>query len=213
MFLVINARSSVGRLIRAPVCANTNSMITSLTCVLMFCAPKPVGAEVLISETYKYYFVSGHSTEELRTAIDSSRRDSGVTFDATTNWSISWQYDFLSDSSSCRITTINVNVDIEYQLPRWPERDTHHNAELRNTWKAYYEKLLQHELKHGRIAKQAGYKIESAIRGSHLETANCKPLEALANRNATSIIEQSKQEHYTFDQSTNHGASTGAVFP
>lgn len=175
-------------------------------------ATTPANAEILINETTTFYHISGNSAGELRHSINDSRNQRGDPYDATTFWSISWQFQLTNSGDSCRISSTNIEVNIEYLLPWW-EHKKYPDQALVTAWNRYFKNLQRHEFAHGIIVRNTATNIETAIQQSNSSDIDCPELEALANNNAHMVVHTSREQHAAFDKSTDHGANCGAVFP
>lgn len=172
-------------------------------------------AEVSVEEAYRYYKIKGDSTSELRKSINRKRnKNTGLKgFDASTHWTIAWTFKFIPTHPGCRITQASVTVDIEYRLPKWQLRDKSTNSVTNEAWDIYINNLRDHELVHGNIAKKTVYNIESQLLKSQIKNGTCQTLQTQANRVASQLVSESRQQHIEFDTITNHGSNTGVTFP
>lgn len=169
-----------------------------------------VFAEPVVDERYVYYDVHGDTAEALLQQIEAERGPDG--FHAETNWLVTWRYGWQSTSSECRIVDVQIEVDIEYLMPRWQNREEVFDQALVDTWNRYELALRVHEQGHGDIAIEAGKAVEATL-FQMLPRHDCKRLSADADALAMHVIDQHQEQNQDYDDVTDHGATQGAVFP
>lgn len=176
-----------------------------------------VNADSSIDESFSYYDISGNSIKELRESIYANSIVDTATrgFDASTNWSISSQFEYLEGGAGCKITATSIIAKIEYRLPRWAAFEDSKDAELKTNWRNYIENLTQHEIRHGEITRQAVSNIERTLLDLHIIRSDtpCDDLQTNAYATIDRLITALKQRHKKFDIDTAHGTKTGAVLP
>ena len=64
---------------------------------------------------------------------------------------------------NCVVDDVDVFLTLKYTLPKWSGRKTASKA-LGKAWDDFYKKLVSHEKKHGKIAKDAAYAFEKEIK-------------------------------------------------
>ena len=184
---------------------------TRLLFVLM--SPVTVTAAPDISTTTIYYNVSGDTAEEIRTDIitKSPVRQYGKQHVAYTKWHVNWRFWWLDKGDTCEISKVNTRLDITYTLPKLEQGSSVPDT-LLTRWQNYYSALFEHEQGHRDFGIKAAEEIESEIAAMGAR-ASCKQLEHDANEIGDRAIRKYSLIEKDYDQSTNHGLSTGAFFP
>jgi len=180
-------------------------------------APAFINADITIDESVSYYDITGTSVRELRESIYANSLVDRATngFDASTNWSISSQFEYLAEASGCKITSADIRANIVYRLPRWQAIKDSTDTELTAKWRGYIDNLTRHESIHGDMTRDAVSTIETTLLSLHTTDTNlsCDALKTKAYASIDRLIAELKQRHEKFDVDTNHGTKTGAVLP
>ncbi|MBL1140826.1 MAG: DUF922 domain-containing protein [Proteobacteria bacterium] len=164
-------------------------------------------AELLLDTKYIYYSVSSSSKHGLLDKLNTATpiKQGGDNFHGRTDSKISWYFWWKSTSNKCQINKVKVNLEIIFTMPEL-ENSTN---EVREVWKRWYPKLLQHEKGHERNALNIAKKIEKGI--SQLPVYyNCKMLENAANKLGDDLLDKLHQMDKDYDSLTNHGETEGA---
>ncbi len=165
-----------------------------------------------LNEKYEYYNIYGDRAGKLREEMDkkSSARSGGQTYDAHTEWYVSWNFKYKKANNFYKITSITTDIDIDYYMPRW-KNSYRGSAELRQRWDKYMRALAEHERGHKDLGVKAAREIESKIfRIKPQKSSN--QLEKNANDLCQSIIAKYNQLEVDYDFRTKHGETQGAVF-
>lgn len=178
-------------------------MLVLSTMAAVFGAP-------FVDERYVYYDLKGDTAKSLLRQIKAERGANG--FHARTKWFVIWHYRRESASDECLITDVQIEVDIEYLMPRWLDRGKSHNEHLVDIWDRYEQALQLHEHGHGDIAIDAGREVEAALL-QMLPRHDCDQLSSDADTLAKKIIDQHHRRDLLYDRITSHGATQGATFP
>lgn len=161
-----------------------------------------------------YYDIVGTRAGELRDAMDRQGpwdTEENIRYDARTDWFIVWYYKYALDDRGCRLTSFEVNLEVEMILPRWKNRDES-SAELVREWDRYSAALREHEEGHrqnGRGARDAiakGFERLGTYR-------TCKKLEAEITKFTDRLLEKYQALDARFDRETDHGLRQGAELP
>jgi predicted secreted Zn-dependent protease len=171
----------------------------------------PVIAEVSETITYKTYTAEHKTGTTLLQALNSSSpiRHNGEIFHGYTSWYIRWRYEWNHGTDGyCSITRNKTTLRVTITLPDLIASD----PKIKSEFSRYLESLHGHELGHLRIAREAAERIDREIL-SLPPMASCSLLEQTANQAGQEILEQARQEERNYDQSTNYGATQGALLP
>ena len=116
----------------------------------------------------------------------------------------------MESRSVCRLTQLNVNVDIDYLLPELKFTDELDETLLKR-WKLYSEALFQHEQQHKEYGAEAAIELEKRLLA--IPAQPCTGFEtALAETAQQGLNEYEKlEEQYDFD--TDHGLRQGIKLP
>ena len=175
--------------------------------------PVTVAARPDISINNIYYTVSGETAWDIWTDImkQSPVRQNGKTHVAYTKWHVDWKFWWFDKGETCEINKVSTSLDITYTLPRLEQSATIPDS-LLNRWQSYYSALLRHEQGHKNLGIKAAEEIEREIAAMGARP-DCEQLERDANDTGNRIIKKYSKIEKQYDQSTNHGLNTGAVFP
>lgn len=176
-------------------------------------SPMTVTAGPDISINSIYYNVSGDTADEIWTDIitKSPVRQQGKQHVAYTKWHVNWKFWWHDNGDTCEISKVATSLDITYTLPEL-EQSSFIPDPLLSRWQSYYSALIEHEHGHRDFGIRAAEEIENEIAAMG-PRASCKQLEHDANKIGEHVIRKYSLIEKNYDQSTNHGLSTGAVFP
>jgi predicted secreted Zn-dependent protease len=146
--------------------------------------------------------VTGDTAEEIRESINATR---GRDYDAYTTWYLSWQF------ADCVGGGLVVTADIVYSMPDW-DPPAGVAASLVGSWDAYMSALFCHEHGHARIGLEAANAAYDAL--AALDAGgDCGAQQNQASAAFTLVLDEYRARELQYDESTNHGATMGAVFP
>lgn len=170
-------------------------------------------SEPLINTNTTYYEVQGKTVTEIKTSLNNNSPifENGRKFHARTNWNFKWNFSWQEFSNSCKITSVKTSLDIKYIFPKLTNYSSL-SPSLKKQWDQYYQALVKHEEGHKNLAIKAAKDIENNI--LQLGQKNtCQNLEKEANNLGNKILQESNKQQQKYDQETNHGEKTGAIFP
>ena len=152
------------------------------------------------------YPVDGRTPQAIRASINRGRPSSvegGERFDAVTRWSYqaNWRR---SGPDQCLAGTAEVTVAVKIILPDLISRDRLSTRE-KAAWDGYFQRLVAHELNHGRIAALGSQRMQAALR----EATSCAEMETTRERMGTEIRDGNRE----YDRTSEHGRLEGAVYP
>ncbi|NEO85826.1 MAG: DUF922 domain-containing Zn-dependent protease [Spirulina sp. SIO3F2] len=159
------------------------------------------------------YVVTGTTAAEIRADINRKRIDAiGQSFDAYARWWVRWNYQYLSQGSSCQIASNSLNVVLtgEIIMPEWDAPPTA-DPQLVQRWQQYITLLRAHEDQHIQHGREATQRIQEAL--PNLMASTCEQLEVLADEQGEAIIAQQAQKDKDYDAATDHGRLEGIQFP
>lgn len=170
-------------------------------------------AEAEIFESVETYKVQGLSEKELRKSLSekSPCKQDGKVFDAYTTWYVKWHFEWHNESGKYRIAKANSNVEVKFTMPEWVN---YANApiNLRRKWDKYIKALKEHENGHRDLGVEAAQAVIKAIEDVPARSSG-ELINNAANAAANRVLERYRAQEKEYDRKTNHGATTGAVFP
>jgi predicted secreted Zn-dependent protease len=179
--------------------------IISRACfALLVAAP---ATQAFINERTEHYDIYGSTFGELVTEID---RKSPRGFTAYTESEFTYKFQTSATSTGCRVSSLQVDVDITYTMPRWENRELA-SAELRASWDSSFTALERHEKQHGAIAKQTYNQIIREVRQLGVRDS-CGEFGTLVASVFNSALAANSERQRNYDQTTDHGKLEGAAF-
>src|SRR3990172_3169165 len=139
----------------------------------------PEGIELHKDITYEYYPVFGKTFSEIVTSVEENgpfnrekNRRSTSKFEWGVGWSYQFEFTYVIDEETklvdvaLEISDINIRYDITITLPTLID-DTSLNPIEKSLWKAYFQRLLEHEHDHAKIIQDAEAKntVLASIKG------------------------------------------------
>ena len=165
-------------------------------------------AEITESLTYSDYEVQANNSRSLARALNNTSpiRHDGQTFHAYTSWRVNWRYQWATDANGdCRISEVSTGLNTTIQLPRLAGG----SDILRERFQRYLTALNQHELGHHQIGRKAALEVNRQLQAMPA-MKDCQRLSSAANKLASRIVNQLKDEERTYDLITVHGRLQGA---
>ncbi len=160
-----------------------------------------------------FYQVEGKDAETIQQNIQKYGPvgKDGKHYQAVTKRNTQWNYRWIKTVSMCRITSVEVSVDIEYQLPELsainalPEN-------LRKRWDTYFKALFRHEQQHKDFGVQEAVELEKELLALNKQQ-DCNQLEDQINDTARKVLDKYDRIEKEFDRVTNHGINEGVKLP
>jgi predicted secreted Zn-dependent protease len=125
------------------------------------------------------------------------------------SYQITWQYGYMVRSDGlCQIIQPKIALHLAMILPRWqPGSDV--SADELATWNAYIRALSTHEQGHYQISQQyAGAMLDGL---NQLPAQACSDVKGAADKLLETKLTQLNAAQNNYDDTTNHGATQGAV--
>lgn len=172
----------------------------------------PVFAEPEIIIHTRHFPVFGNDSASIRNSIEKNGPvgKNGTRYHAHTVKDIKWDYRWIESNSMCRLTQLNVAINIEYLLPRL-QNPASLDESLSNRWDSYYEKLFAHEEQHKDFAVMAARELEQSLES--IPQMSCFQLENQLNDEADKILDKYDKLEREYDRKTNHGVNQGVILP
>jgi len=188
---------------------------TSLAALLvaafsMVASPSGAHARVVVTESVKYYNITGKDGLDVSKAMLSGGERNINLRHAIASTTTRISIDDVKAgivNGRCKVTNVTVNLDIVYLFPQWPQK-SNASRNVRRAWDPFYAELEKHEHHHGAIAKDFARKIEKAMLNmSGVPALGCRDYIAKASHRFRSITAQLKQKQLAFDARENHKSS------
>lgn len=172
-----------------------------------------VSAEPAVQINTRFYTVTGHTVEDLHRSLTSRgpSGEDGQPYHAHTEWNLNWHYRWVESRSKCRVSQVEVRVDINYLLPQL-DPSIRLPAQLQADWDAYYNALYRHEQQHKDHGIQAARELEQQLLFIN-EPEDCRQLQSHLQQTAQRVMDKYDRLDKDFDRKTNHGINDGVVFP
>ncbi len=205
-----------------PVVSSTAST-TSQTCVPLgdTQAPAPVDlsdtADGLkqVVDPPKLYQIFGDTSDALRTQIRQCAPKSGgqaaAEFTAQTNYQLTWRYDYAEiGNGRCQVTNASVGLHINQVIPQWTAPSAA-SPKLASQWNDFMQALTAHEQGHVSLDLQYAQMLLGDIKNFPPTSCGQMPesIRHLTDTDANQLI----QANDNYDETTNHGATQGAILP
>lgn len=167
-----------------------------------------------IQDTIEYRDIVGTSENALAAALKqvASTNKSGDRFAASTRWQLRWNFRVEQHpGASCELASAKTELDIHMTLPRWmPPANA--SPILVKRWSTFADALRKHEDGHREIAIEAARVVTD--RAAKVPPASdCASLKKSLGRVAEATLREYKDKESSYDVTTMHGQTQGAVFP
>jgi len=162
---------------------------------------------------FHYYDIRGSSANELHAAMRASgpldSLGSGRPRSGRCHWSVKYWIHYSESGGLCSISSAQIAVNSEIDLPHWIDRDAAATA-LREQWDRYEAALRTHEL--GHLDNGIRFANALAIRLAGIPAqAQCNSLPVLAQHEFDTTLPDFNRMDVEYDRVTNHGELQGAV--
>lgn len=158
-------------------------------------------------ERLQTYDVYGLSTPELHTYMVAHSPD--PPYYGHTSSDLRWDFRFLESVNECRMTGVNVNLNVVVKVPRWHDYDRA-DSELKALWDRFYDALLAHEREHSRIAQQVAQSLRRELNALGARP-KCSTLEAEANEMTFQATQRLERQQALYDRESKHGKNEGVT--
>lgn len=166
-------------------------------------------ASPAINITTRFYPVEGNDLISIQQSIlkNGPIGESNQRFHAVTRWNTQWSYRWIETNDLCRLQDIEVNVDIEYVLPRL-KTTAKQTQSIHRSWQKYYSALFKHEQQHKDYGVQAATEIERRLLAINKQML-CSTLQSSLTNTAQQVLKKYDRLEKEFDKKTNHGINQG----
>ena len=200
---------------------NSGATVTAnLQSCEMLTVPKNSGLQISTSSpglkdstADHYYKIYGNTVWDLRSQMSQcGPKQDGESFDAVTYYYINWNYLYQYDANgNCKIENAAVGVKVDIYYPGW-QKPSNPDSATANRWDTYMRNLITHEDGHRQIAFEGAQEVLDRL-NSLPESDDCQQIENQANSESITVTDAVAARQKSYDDTTNHGETQGAVFP
>lgn len=158
-----------------------------------------------------YYTIYGNSVSQISNQINSCTpvSENGSRFAASTDYVINWVFNVSGDEQGlCTVSQASVGLGISETLPSWQASPSAVSG-LSTTWSNFISSLMTHESGHAQLSQIYAANILNDLQ--NFPPTDCVAVVAAANAKASADLAALNQANISYDLTTNHGASQGAV--
>ena len=167
-----------------------------------------------IRDTIEYRDLVGDTEGALAAALKqvSSTSRRGDRFAASTRWQLRWNFRVEQHpGAKCELASAKTELDVHMTLPRWmPPANA--SPVLVKRWNTFAGALRKHEDGHRAIAIEAA-RVVTDRAGEVRPADDCAVLKRRLSRVAEATLREYKDKESSYDVTTMHGETQGAVFP
>lgn len=157
-------------------------------------------AQARISETTKYYKINGKTGMELLSDMNRKGPTHGFMTKAIaqTQFKTAFLGDVLYSKGFCSARNAGYALTITYIYPQPAKPLT---GALAKRWKAFQATNVEHERRHGAIAKKMAHAVARKVRGfKEVDKPGCKRSMAKLAREIDAMIDAQNEEQAVFDK-------------
>ncbi len=181
----------------------TKRLLAAITVVLAFTMVNVASARVIINERTKYYSVSGKNGPQIFKSIlrrGPKVRSVGHAIASTRTQLKLRNIKTVVNKRECKVTNVDVIVNITYTLPRW-KGSRGASTKVRNNWKKFNARVVKHEQTHGRISREYAREIEKKIKSTRARASRkCRDFGKRQIRSISRLQRTIRKRHARFDR-------------
>jgi predicted secreted Zn-dependent protease len=167
-------------------------------------------ARITIKETTKYYNIRAKTAQEVLKQIDRKGLMRRGRRHAVATTFIKMRIDNVkirARGRRCSVKDVRVKLTLVYSYPRWRNIKQSSNS-TRKKWNTYYKQIVQHEKKHGALAKKLAQNVErSARKITSRSSRKCAELTRKLKRSFKKLNRQHDSQQAAFDKREHHRTS------
>jgi predicted secreted Zn-dependent protease len=167
----------------------------------------------LVTEKYEYYEIRGNSVKELRGQMcrNGCSLNDGERYDSVTSWRWRVNYGYERAPQACTADSFNVALVIIYRYPKWVHTDGAPQP-LVDKWDGYMKNLITHENGHRDLAVEAATELSRAL-DALPPARSCADLDREVQALGRKRMAKLNADQKSYDETTVHGKTQGAIFP
>lgn len=157
-------------------------------------------AKTKVSVKTKYYDVRGKTGAEVLRQINRKGPRHGflVRAIAQTQYSLSYGFESVQTAKDCRITKVEVKMDIVYVYPKLKGKVS---KNLNRRWKRFLGGVRVHEEVHGKLAKQMAAAVDKTLHSTRVKgKRGCRKIKRIAERNVSRVYKKYERQQVAFDK-------------
>lgn len=182
-------------------------------------AERTIRPGLRVVQNRETYPVEGADAAEILASMRSGGRpvergetEAGLAAETAFGWTDArtrYEIEYARRGGSCRMTRVDVVVEITVTLPRWtPPSGT--PVALRHRWNRFRSRLEAHEAGHVRIARRGGARLLRELEG--LSRDECGGMKEAARTRADAVLAEVHEDHIRYDRETGNGRTQGVVW-
>lgn len=180
--------------------------IPGLRCIigavlLTVTAPVAALADPIVTKTYSYFRIRGHTAEELDRELDSHgpvTHNTGHRHPGATEIKFGGDVTYLNDDGRCSIGKVRVTLSTRIMLPRWAFR-AQAKGNLGFIWDTLSADIKRHEERHAEIARNHARLLERQLLSLAPER-NCEALQVKVGELTSASLAAHDRDQLRFDQ-------------
>src|SRR5437762_13273943 len=141
-------------------------------------------------------------------AASGPRDANGKKRDASTDWNLTWNYEYQSAKGAFYISSSTVSLDIKFTLPRLSAPKAL-SAPIASEWHRYITALMVHEGGHSNVAALGAQKLSRTLAEPRTFTTRNQASDFAQNEGQQCLTVMGSQD-LSYDKSTDHGLRQGA---
>lgn len=167
----------------------------------------------VVTEKYEYYEIRGNSEKELRGQMcrNGCTFKDGERYDSVTTWRWKMDYGYDRAPRACTADSFKVALEISYRYPKWVPTDGAPQP-LVDKWDGYMKNLITHENGHRDMAVEAAAELSRAV-AALPPAASCAEFDRKVRALGRERMAKLNADQKSYDETTVHGKTQGAVFP
>lgn len=172
---------------------------------------KPTPPGVQVTGRVSTYEIGGSTIADARQLMaEQGMPDrSGRRWAGYTKWQVTWRWGY-DRRAGCQISDAVVSVDLQVDVPLLSEA-AQQDSTLSAWYSQWFDALFEHEIGHGRIARDGAREIYQRIR--MIRGTACDEVGYRANQVARQVYETFDDRQRAYDASTAHGARPRTTAP
>lgn len=134
---------------------------------------------------------------------------SGRRWAGFTRWQVRWSWEY-ERRATCQVKDALVSVELQVDLPVLTAA-AQQDSTIRAWYEQWFERLFEHEVGHGRIARDGAREIYQRIR--MLQGSACDEVGYRANALARQVYDTFADRQRAYDAATAHGTRPAVTTP
>ena len=147
-----------------------------------------------IVENENNLIINGDTAGELIRSLINTVPNNGT---GQTRWEMKWSFNTGVGANGCSVSDVAAEVQVDYQLPLWPDQLLASDRNLTEQWMKYSDELRAHHCRHGKTGIDAAIEVKKSLQAI-APSNNCRQLEVDADSLARNIVNRFKDQEAKF---------------